>query len=452
VREEAGAPSLIYIDLHLVHEVTSPQAFSGLRARGLKVRRPDLTVATTDHSIPTSDRSLPILDPIAANQVAQLDINCKEFGIPHYGVHSEHQGIVHVIGPELGFTQPGMTVVCGDSHTATHGAFGALAFGIGTSEVENVLATQCLLQRPSKTFKVQVDGTLKPGVTAKDIILAFCARVGVGGATATVLEYAGSAIRALDMEGRMTVCNMSIEAGARAGLIAPDDKTFNYLHGRPFAPKGADWDAAVARWKQLPSDEGAGFDREVSIDADSLEPMITWGTNPGMGVKVSGAVPDPSGISDPLERDAVAKALIYMGLEAGKPILGRPVNVVFIGSCTNSRITDLRAAAALLKGRKVSPNVRVMVVPGSMEVKRQAIAEGLPELFRAAGCDYREPGCSMCIAMNGDQLQPGEYSVSTSNRNFEGRQGKGGRTFLASPLTAAASALTGVVTDVRTIL
>jgi 3-isopropylmalate/(R)-2-methylmalate dehydratase large subunit len=452
VREEAGAPSLIYIDLHLVHEVTSPQAFSGLRARGLKVRRPDLTVATTDHSIPTSDRSLPILDPIAANQVAQLDINCKEFGIPHYGVHSEHQGIVHVIGPELGFTQPGMTVVCGDSHTATHGAFGALAFGIGTSEVENVLATQCLLQRPSKTFKVQVDGVLKPGVTAKDIILAFCAKVGVGGATATVLEYAGSAIRSLDMEGRMTVCNMSIEAGARAGLIAPDDKTFNYLHGRPFAPKGADWDAAVARWKQLPSDQGALFDREVSIDADSLEPMITWGTNPGMGVKISGAVPDPSGISDPLERDAVTKALHYMGLEAGKPILGRPVNVVFIGSCTNSRITDLRAAAALLKGRKVNPNVRVMVVPGSMDVKRQAIAEGLPEVFREAGCDYREPGCSMCIAMNGDQLQPGEYSVSTSNRNFEGRQGKGGRTFLASPLTAAATALTGVVTDVRTIL
>ena len=452
VREEAGAPSLLYIDLHLVHEVTSPQAFSGLRARGLKVRRPDLTVATTDHSIPTTDRSLPILDPIAANQVAQLDKNCKEFGIPHYGVHSEHQGIVHVIGPELGFTQPGMTVVCGDSHTATHGAFGALAFGIGTSEVENVLATQCLLQRPSQTFKVHVDGTLRPGITAKDIILAFCAKVGIGGGTGTVLEYTGAAIRALDMEGRMTVCNMSIEAGARAGMIAPDDTTFQYLHGRPFSPKGADWDAAVARWKRLPTDDGARFDREVSIDGDSLEPMITWGTNPGMGVSISGAVPEPSGISDPLERDAVAKALSYMGLEAGKPILGRPVNVVFIGSCTNSRITDLRAAAAVLKGRKVNPNVRVMVVPGSMEVKRQAIAEGLPELFREAGCDYREPGCSMCIAMNGDQLQPGEYSVSTSNRNFEGRQGKGGRTFLASPLTAAAAALTGVVTDVRTIL
>lgn len=441
VREEPGAPSLIYIDLHLVHEVTSPQAFRGLRDRGLKVRRPDLTVATTDHSIPTSDRSLPILDPIAKKQVEQLAINCKEFGIPHYGVDSSHQGIVHVIGPELGFTQPGMTVVCGDSHTATHGAFGALAFGIGTSEVENVLATQCLLQRPSKTFRVLVNGTLKTGVSAKDIILALCAQIGIGGGTGTVLEYAGSAIRALDMEGRMTVCNMSIEAGARAGLVAPDDTTFNYLHGRDFAPKGKDWDAAVARWKQLPTDEGATFDRQVIIDGDALEPMITWGTNPGMGVSISGAVPEPSTIADPLERDAVSKALAYMGLEAGKPILGHAVNVVFIGSCTNSRISDLRIAAQLLKGRKVNPNVRVMVVPGSMEVKRQAIAEGLPEIFRAAGCDWREPGCSMCIAMNGDQLEPGQYSVSTSNRNFEGRQGKGGRTFLASPQTAAASAV-----------
>ncbi len=452
VREEPGAPSLLYIDLHLVHEVTSPQAFQGLRERGLKVRRPDLTIATTDHSIPTSDRSLPILDPIAAKQVAQLEINCKEFGIPHYGVHSSHQGIVHVIGPELGFTQPGMTVVCGDSHTATHGAFGALAFGIGTSEVENVLATQCLLQRPSKTFRVLVNGTLKPGVSAKDIILALCARIGIGGGTGTVLEYAGSAIRALDMEGRMTVCNMSIEAGARAGMVAPDNTTFSYLHGRDFAPKGKDWDAAVARWEKLPTDDGAAFDREVVIDGDALEPMITWGTNPGMGVSISGAVPEPSGISDPLERDAVSKALAYMGLEAGKPILGHPVNVVFIGSCTNSRISDLRIAAKLLKGRKVNPGVRVMVVPGSMEVKRQAIAEGLPEIFRAAGCDWREPGCSMCIAMNGDQLEPGQYSVSTSNRNFEGRQGKGGRTFLASPQTAAASAITGVVTDVRTLI
>ena len=452
VREQADEPSLIYIDLHLVHEVTSPQAFSGLRERGLKVRRPDLTVATTDHSIPTSDRSLPILDPIAAKQVAQLQTNCDEFGVPCFGVHSHDQGIVHVIGPELGLTQPGMTVVCGDSHTATHGAFGALAFGIGTSEVQNVLATQTLLQRPSKTFKVQVDGTLKAGVSAKDIILALCAKVGIGGGTGCVFEYTGSAIRALDMEGRMTVSNMSIEAGARAGMVAPDDTTFQYLHGRRHAPKGAAWDAAVARWKQLPTDDGAIFDHELSIDANTLEPMITWGTNPGMGVSISGAVPDPRSIADALQRDAITKALAYMGLEAGKPILGKPVNVVFIGSCTNSRITDLRAAAAILKGRKVNPNVRVMVVPGSQDVKRQAIAEGLPEVFREAGCDYREPGCSMCIAMNGDQLQPGEYSVSTSNRNFEGRQGKGGRTFLASPQTAAATALSGVVSDVRSIL
>jgi 3-isopropylmalate/(R)-2-methylmalate dehydratase large subunit len=452
VHEEPGAPNLIYIDLHLVHEVTSPQAFQGLRDRGLKVRRPDLTIATTDHSIPTTDRSLPIVDPIAANQVAQLEKNCREFGIRNFGVHSEHQGIVHVIGPELGLTQPGMTVVCGDSHTATHGAVGALAFGIGTSEVENVLATQCLLQRPSKTFRVNVTGSLKTGVSAKDIILALIAQIGIGGGTGTVLEYTGSAITALDMEGRMTVCNMSIEGGARAGMIAPDDTTFQYLNGREFAPKGADWDAAVARWRKLPSDAGATFDREVTINGDGLEPMITWGTNPGMGIPISGAVPEPSSVSDPLERDALTKALKYMDLEPGKLLAGHAVDVVFIGSCTNSRISDLRSAAAILKGRKVNPNVRVMVVPGSMEVKRQAIAEGLPEIFRAAGCDYREPGCSMCIAMNGDQLEPGQYSVSTSNRNFEGRQGKGGRTFLASPLTAAASALTGVVTDVRTLL
>jgi 3-isopropylmalate/(R)-2-methylmalate dehydratase large subunit len=452
VHEEPGAPSLLYIDLHLVHEVTSPQAFSGLRERGIKVRRPDRTLGTVDHSIPTTDRSLPILDPIAAKQVTQFEANCAEFGIPCFGVKSENQGICHVIGPEQGATQPGMTVVCGDSHTATHGAFGALAFGIGTSEVENVLATQCLLQRPSTSFRVRVDGTLKNGVGAKDIILALIARIGIGGGTGAVMEYSGSAIRSLDMDGRMTVCNMSIEGGARAGLIAPDDTTFNYLHGRPMSPKDAAWDAAVARWRQLPSDANATFDREEIIDADSLTPMITWGTNPGMGISVTGAIPDPAAIGNLRERESVAKALAYMGLEAGKPIMGHPINVVFIGSCTNSRITDLRAAAAILKGRKVNPNVRVMVVPGSMEVKRQAIAEGLPELFRAAGCDYREPGCSMCIAMNGDQLSPGEYSVSTSNRNFEGRQGKGGRTFLASPLTAAASALTGAVTDVRTIL
>ncbi len=452
VHEQAGAPTLLFIDLHLVHEVTSPQAFQGLRERGLKVRRPDLTIATTDHSIPTTDRSLPIVDTIAANQLAQLEKNCRDFGIPCFGIHSDKQGIVHVIGPELGLTQPGMTVVCGDSHTATHGAFGALAFGIGTSEVEHVLASQCLLQRPSKTYQVRVDGTLKNGVSAKDIILGLIARIGVGGGTGCVLEYCGSAIRGLSMEQRMTVCNMSIEGGARAGLVAPDETTFQYICGRPYAPKGTEWDAAVARWRKLGSDEGSVYDKQVVIDANRLEPMITYGTNPGMGIPITAPVPDPARIVDPLERESVEKALRYMGLEGGKPLLGRPVNVVFIGSCTNSRISDLRTAAALLKGRKVSPKVRVMVVPGSQEVKRQAEAEGLPEVFRAAGCEWREPGCSMCIAMNGDQLQPGEYSVSTSNRNFEGRQGKGGRTFLASPLTAAATAVTGVVTDVRTLL
>ena len=448
VHEQAGAPTLLFIDLHLVHEVTSPQAFQGLRERGLKVRRPDLTVATADHSIPTSDRSLPIVDTIAANQLAQLEKNCNEFGIPCFGVHSQKQGIVHVIGPELGLTQPGMTVVCGDSHTATHGAFGALAFGIGTSEVEHVLATQCLLQRPSKTYQVRVDGSLKNGVTAKDIILGLIAKIGVGGGTGCVLEYTGSAIRALSMEQRMTVCNMSIEGGARAGLIAPDETTFQYISGRTHAPQGAAWEAAVARWRKLPSDDGAAYDKQITIDADRLEPMITYGTNPGMGIPITAPVPDPRGIGDPLERESVEKALRYMGLEGGKPLLGRPVNVVFIGSCTNSRISDLRTAAGLLKGRKVNPKVRVMVVPGSQEVKRQAEAEGLPEVFRAAGCEWREPGCSMCIAMNGDRVERGQYCVSTSNRNFEGRQGAGGRTLLASPATA----LTGVVTDVRTIL
>jgi 3-isopropylmalate/(R)-2-methylmalate dehydratase large subunit len=452
VYEREGAPTLLHIDLHLVHEVTSPQAFQGLRERGLKVRRPELTIATADHSIPTTDRALPIVDEIAAKQLAQLETNCAEFGIRCLGIHSDRQGIVHVIGPELGLTQPGMTVVCGDSHTATHGAFGALAFGIGTSEVEHVLASQCLLQRKSKSFQVRVDGALKPGVTAKDIILALIARIGVGGGTSSIFEYTGSAIRALSMEERMTVCNMSIEGGARAGLIAPDDATFQYLSGRPHAPQGAAWDAAVTRWKQLPTDDGAAYDRSVSIDAGALEPMITYGTNPGMGLAIGAPLPDPAQLADPLQRDSVTKALKYMGLEGGKPLLGHPIDVVFIGSCTNSRISDLRTAAGLLKGRKVSPKVRVMVVPGSQEVKRQAIAEGLPEIFRAAGCEWREPGCSMCIAMNGDQLAPGQYSVSTSNRNFEGRQGKGGRTFLASPLTAAASAITGVVTDVRTVL
>jgi 3-isopropylmalate/(R)-2-methylmalate dehydratase large subunit len=452
VAEKPGAPALLYIDLHLVHEVTSPQAFDGLRKRGLKVRRPDLTVGTTDHSTPTTPRGLPIVDKIGAAQVEQFEKNCRDFGIPCYGLDSDKQGIVHVMGPEQGLTQPGMTVVCGDSHTATHGAFGALAFGIGTSEVEHVLATQCLLQRPSKTFAVRVDGTLSAGVTAKDIILALIARIGIGGATASVIEYCGPAIRALSMEERMTICNMSIEGGARAGMIAPDDTTYQYVAGRRFAPRGADWDAAVTRWRRLPTDDGAAYDRELALDAGALEPMITFGTNPGMGIPISGAVPDPAGIADPLERETLAKALRYMDLPAGKPLLGHAVNVVFIGSCTNSRISDLRAAAALLKGRKVNPKVRVMVVPGSQQVKAQAQAEGLDKIFRDAGAEFREAGCSMCIAMNGDQLQPGEYSVSTSNRNFEGRQGKGGRTFLASPLTAAASAITGVVTDVRTLL
>ncbi|HYL34722.1 MAG TPA: 3-isopropylmalate dehydratase large subunit [Bryobacteraceae bacterium] len=452
VAEPPGAPALLYIDLHLVHEVTSPQAFAGLRQRGLKVRRPDLTIATTDHSTPTTSRTLPILDKVAAAQVAQLEANCREFGIRCFGFHSDQQGIVHVIGPEQGLTQPGMTVVCGDSHTATHGAFGALAFGIGTSQVEHVLATQCLLQSKSKTYQVRVEGELKPGVTAKDIILALIARIGIGGGTGCVFEYCGSAIRALSMDERMTVCNMSIEAGARAGLIAPDDTTFQYICGRPHAPKGAAWDAAVALWRLLPTDDGAIYDQSVHIDASTLQPMITFGTNPGMGIPITAAVPNPGDITDPLERDSLAKALRYMDLAPGKPLLGHPVNVVFIGSCTNSRISDLRSAARIMKGRKVHPGVRVLVVPGSQQVKAQAQAEGLDQIFRDAGADWREAGCSMCIAMNGDQLQPGEYSVSTSNRNFEGRQGKGGRTFLASPLTAAAAAVTGVVTDVRELL
>jgi len=452
VAERDGVPALLYIDLHLVHEVTSPQAFDGLRRRGLKVRRSDLTVATTDHSTPTTPRGLPIQDKVAALQVSQLESNCREFGVRCYGRDDERQGIVHVIGPEQGFTQPGMTVVCGDSHTATHGAFGALAFGIGTSEVEHVLATQCLLQRPSKAFAVRVDGALKAGVTAKDIILSLIARIGIGGGTGSIFEYCGSTIRSLSMEERMTVCNMSIEAGARAGMVAPDDTTFEYIAGRPSAPKGPRWEAAVERWRLLPTDDGAAYDSEVTIDAGALEPMITFGTNPGMGIPISGVVPDPAVVADGQERQTLANALRYMDLPAGKPLLGHQVNVVFIGSCTNSRISDLRAAASVLKGRKVNPNVRLMVVPGSQQVKAQAQAEGLDRVFRDAGADFREPGCSMCIAMNGDQLQPGEYCVSTSNRNFEGRQGAGGRTFLASPLTAAASAVTGVITDVRNLL
>ncbi len=447
VAERPGAPALLYIDLQLVHEVTSPQAFDGLRRRGLKVRRPDLTLATTDHSTPTTPKELGIVDPVASSQVARLEANCREFGIPCFGYLSDRQGVIHVIGPEQGATQPGMTVVCGDSHTATHGAFGALAFGIGTSEVEHVLATQCLLQRPSKTFEVRVNGALGAGVSAKDIILALIARIGVGGGTGSVFEFTGAAIRALSMEERMTVCNMSIEGGARAGMIAPDDVTYEFLAGRPLAPRGAEWDRALVRWKQLPTDEGATYDRRIVLDAAALEPMITFGTNPGMGIPVTGVTPVPASGNGPL-----AQALHYMGLEGGKPLLGRAIDVVFIGSCTNSRLVDLRAAASIFKGRKVSPKVRALIVPGSHAVKRQAEAEGLDAIFRAAGAEWREPGCSMCIAMNGDQLNPGEYCVSTSNRNFEGRQGKGGRTFLASPLTAAAAAVTGVVTDPRTLL
>jgi 3-isopropylmalate/(R)-2-methylmalate dehydratase large subunit len=451
VDQQEGAPAILAIDLHLVHEVTSPQAFTGLRARGLKVRRPDRTVATADHSIPTTPRNLPIADEMAAAQVKQLEANCAEFGVPLHGWESPNQGIVHVIGPELGLTQPGATIVCGDSHTATHGAFGALAFGIGTSEVEMVLATQCLLQRKPKTYLVRVDGTLRPGVSAKDIILALIARIGVGGGTGHVFEYAGSAIRDLSMEERMTICNMSIEGGARAGLVAPDETTFAYLKGRPHAPQGADWDAAVARWRTLTSDDGATYDKEIVINADTLEPMVTYGTNPGMGLPISGTIPNPADESDPAAARALTRALEYMDLRAGDSIIGRPVNTVFIGSCTNGRISDLRLAANVLKGQTIAKGVRVMVVPGSADVKRQAEREGLDKIFRDAGADWREAGCSMCIAMNGDQLAPGEYAISTSNRNFEGRQGKGGRTFLASPLTAAATALTGVIADPRTL-
>jgi 3-isopropylmalate/(R)-2-methylmalate dehydratase large subunit len=451
VAQEPESPAVLYVDLHLIHEVTSPQAFTGLRQRGLKVRRPDKTVATMDHSIPTHDPDLPIADELAARQIRQMETNAADFGLRLFGLHSPHRGIVHVIGPELGLTQPGMTIVCGDSHTSTHGAFGALAFGIGTSEVEMVLASQCLLQRKPKTYEVRVDGRLSPGVSSKDIILALIARIGVGGGTGHVFEYRGEAIRALTIEQRMTICNMSIEGGARAGLIAPDDATLEYLHGRERAPQGAAWDRAVARWRSLPTDEGAVFDKSIVMDASELTPMITYGTNPGMGMKITDPVPDPDQLSDAAQKLALSKALTYMGLRPGQPLLGHPVDVVFIGSCTNSRISDLRLAAGLLKGRKVAPNVRVMVVPGSQDVKRQAEAEGLDKIFLEAGADWRWAGCSLCIAMNGDQLEPGQYAVSTSNRNFEGRQGKGGRTFLASPLTAAAAAISGVITDPRTL-
>ena len=452
VREDAGTPAMLYVDLHLVHEVTSPQAFQGLRERGLRVRRPDRTVATMDHSTPTLPRGLAIVDPQAEAQLRKLEENCSEFGVQLYALGSADQGIVHVIGPELGLTQPGRTIVCGDSHTSTHGAFGALAFGIGTSEVEHVLATQCLLQRRAKTLEVRVDGKLGRGVGAKDIVLALIAEIGTGGATGHVIEYRGSAIEALDMEARMTVCNMSIEAGARAGMIAPDDATLAWLKGRRFAPAGDAWDAAATRWRALRTDDGAKFDASVSIDARTLAPMITYGTNPGMGIPVTGRVPAPESVADLGERAALVKALEYMGLVPGTPMAGQRVDVVFIGSCTNSRISDLRAAASIFAGRKVAPGVQVLVVPGSKSVKRQAEAEGLDRVFREAGAEWREAGCSMCIAMNGDQLRPGQYAVSTSNRNFEGRQGRGGRTMLASPITAAAAAVSGHVVDPRPLL
>ena len=450
VAREPGNPAVLYIDLHLVHEVTSPQAFAGLRARGLPVRRPDRTVATMDHSTPTT--KLQIVDDRGRAQLRQLEDNCAQFGVPLHALGSPTQGIVHVIGPELGLTQPGMTIVCGDSHTSTHGAFGALAFGIGTSEVEHVLATQCLLSRKPKAMSVRVDGTLHRGVSAKDIVLAIIAELGIGGATGHVIEYGGEAIAALDMEARMTVCNMSIEAGARAGMIAPDDTTFQYLARKEHAPKGAAWEAALTRWRALPSDADARFDRHVTLDASKLEPMITWGTNPGMGVSVTAPVPTSDAIDGSAEKQAHSRAIDYMAIEPGKPLLGKKIDVVFVGSCTNARITDLRQAARIMNGRHVADGVRMLVVPGSAQVKLQAEAEGLDRIFREAGAEWRDAGCSMCIAMNGDEISAGQYAVSTSNRNFEGRQGKGGRTFLASPLTAAAAAVTGRITDVRALL
>jgi 3-isopropylmalate/(R)-2-methylmalate dehydratase large subunit len=459
VAQEPDSPAVLYVDLHLIHEVTSPQAFSGLRRRGLRVRRPERTIATADHGLPTrtadpqdANGRLAFADDAARRQIEMLSENCVEFGVPLFGLGDPRQGIVHVIGPELGLTQPGMTIVCGDSHTATHGAFGALAFGIGTSEVEHVLATQCLLQRQPKTCEVRIEGRLNSGVTPKDVILALIARIGTGGGTGHVFEYSGDAIRAMDMEARMTICNMSIEGGARAGMIAPDEVTFEYLAGREFAPKGKDWEQAVSGWRRLPSDEEAVYDQSIALDAGTLEPMITYGTNPGMGMPISGRIPDPGRIPDANQKQALQKSLTYMDLKPDEPLLGHPVDVVFIGSCTNARLSDLRAAAKVLRGRKVAPSVRTLVVPGSGAVKRQAEAEGLDRIFKEAGAEWREAGCSMCIAMNGDELLPGQYAVSTSNRNFEGRQGKGGRTFLASPLTAAASAVAGQISDPRPLL
>ena len=452
VAQETESPAILYIDLQLVHEVTSPQAFDGLRRRGLKVRRPDRTVGTMDHSIPTLPPSVPISDELAAKQMRQMEINAQEFGFRLYGKNHPQRGIVHVIGPERGFTQPGMTIVCGDSHTATHGAFGALAFGIGTSEVEHVLATQCLLQRLPKTMEVRIEGNLSKGVTAKDIILALLAKIGVGGGTGHVIEYTGSTVKSLSMEERMTVCNMSIEGGARAGMMAPDDKTFEFLANREFAPKGDVWEKALKYWRSLPTDAGAIYDTTVTLDISKLEPMLTFGTNPGMGIPVTGRIPNPSSLSNLSDKQTLEKSLHYMGFQPNEILAGKKIDVVFVGSCTNGRISDLRDAARVFQGRKVAPNVRAIVVPGSQEIKRQAEAEGLNKVFTDAGAEWRESGCSMCIAMNGDEIKAGQYAVSTSNRNFEGRQGKGGRTLLASPLTAAAAAVTGKITDVRTLI
>ena len=452
VVEEPNSPAILYIDLHLIHEVTSPQAFSSLREGGLKVRRPERTLGTMDHSTPTNGTLLHSLDQQAKSQLELLKKNCEEFGIQLFELGSPKNGIVHVIAPELGLIQPGMTVVCGDSHTSTHGAFGALAFGIGTSEVEHVLGTQCLLQSKSTSFEVRIDGELGRGVTSKDIILALIAKIGIGGGTGYVIEYTGPAVKNLNMEERMTLCNMSIEAGARAGMIAPDETTYDYLAGRDSAPKGEAWNLALAEWKLLPSDEEAKYDAQVILDVSDLEPMVTFGTNPSMGIKITDPIPEPEKIPQLDERQAIEKALTYMNLQPGQTLLGQPVEVVFLGSCTNGRLSDLRQAAKLMEGRNVAEGLRMLVVPGSQEVKRNAEAEGLDKIFKDAGAEWREAGCSMCIAMNGDQLAPGQYAVSTSNRNFEGRQGKGGRTFLSSPLTAAASAVNGKLTDPRILL
>ena len=447
VHEVPNQHSLLYVDLHLVHEVTSPQAFEGLRLAGRKLRRPELTVATQDHNVPTTDRSLPIVDPISKQQIQTLRNNCADFGVRLYDLDSINQGIVHVIGPELGFTQPGMTIVCGDSHTATHGAFGALAFGIGTSEVEHVMATQTLIQTKPKTCELRVNGKLAPGVTSKDLILYLIGKISTAGGTGYVLEYTGTAIEALSMEERMTICNMSIEAGARAGMIAPDETTFEYLRGREHVP--ADFDAAVERWRQLPSDEGAVYDRVEIFDAADIAPQITWGTNPGQVVRVDSVVPSPDQFSDPVERTSCEQALEYMDLKPGQAIEDISIDRVFIGSCTNSRIEDLRAAAATVKNKKINDKVHAMVVPGSGIVKKQAEEEGLDKVFTDAGFEWREAGCSMCLAMNPDKLESGERCASTSNRNFEGRQGRGGRTHLVSPAMAAAAAITGHIVDIR---